>query len=258
MRLEDKTVLVTGGSTGIGRAIAVKCAREGAAVVIGDVRKEPKEGVYSTLDDDMPTADLIESEGGSASFVEADVADPDQCRTLVETAISTTDRLDVLVNNAGVHSDHAPTDLEGLPIEEWQRVLAINLSGQFYCAKYAIDELKRTEGTIINLGSVQSQEASNDPVYAASKAGTVNLTRDIAAAYGADNVTANAICPGPVRTPNWNYLPEEAIEAGREQTLLPRFGEPEDIANAVLFLASDDAEWITGEALYVDGGWTAH
>lgn len=258
MQFEEHTAVVTGGSTGIGRAIATKLADEGANVVIGDVREEPKEGIYSDLDDDRSTVDVIEEDGGTASFVHTDVSDPDQCESLIEQAVSRHGRLDILVNNAGVHSDHAPTDLEGLPIDEWQRVMAINLSGQFYCAKHAIGELKRSEGTIINLGSVQSREASHDPVYAASKAGTVNLTRDIAAAYGEENVNVNAICPGAVRTPNWNYLPEEAIDAGREQTLLPRFGEPEDIANAVAFLASDAAEWITGEALYVDGGWSAH
>lgn len=258
MRLENKTVVVTGGSTGIGRAIAKKCAEEGASVVVGDIREEPKEGVYSELDDNRPTHELIEDEGGEASFVETDVGDHEQCRNLVESTTDAFGRLDVLINNAGVHADSAPTNVEGQSVEEWRRLLEINLSGQFYCTKYAIGEIKEREGSVINLASVHATEASHDPVYAASKAGVVNFTRDLATAYGDENVNANAICPGPVRTPNWNYLPEEAIESGRDQTLLPRFGKPEDIAKAAVFLASDDAEWITGESLYVDGGWTAH
>lgn len=258
MSLTNKTVVVTGAATGIGRAIARKAASEGASVVIGDIREAPKEGIYSEMDDPRPTHEIVEDEGGEAKFVKTDVSDHEQCQHLMEAATDTYGGLDVLVNNAGVHDDNAPTNVEGQTIENWDRLLAINLSGQFYCTKYAIGALKEREGTVINLASVHATEASSDPVYAASKAGVVNFTRDLAAAYGEHNVNAIAICPGAVRTPNWNYLPEEAIDVGLEHTVLPRFGEPEDIANVAAFLMSDEAEWMTGVPIYVDGGWTAH
>lgn len=255
MRLDGMSAVVTGGSSGIGRGIALELAEEGADVTIGDIREVPKQGKYYDTDVTMPTAHLIRENGRVASFEETDVADPDQCKALVEHAVEQHGQLDLLVNNAGIHT---PGDAEELAIEDWQAVMEINLFSQFYCSKYAIPHLRTTEGTIVNVSSVHAIDGGAGPPYAAAKAGIVNLTRDLATAFGEDNINVNAVCPGYIETPMQDYLSEEQIEAARDRTVLPRFGTPKDIARATAFLASDDAEWITGEALFVDGGWTAH
>jgi len=255
MRLEDKSAVVTGASSGVGRGIALELAAEGAAVAVGDIREEPKQGEYYDTDVTTPTAEAIREDGGEATFKETDVADPDQCEALVEHAVTQFGQLNVLVNNAGIH---VPGDAEEMSIEDWQRVLEINLSGQFYCARFAIPHLRGTEGSIVNVGSVHAIDGGAGPPYTSAKAGVVNLTRDLATAFGEDNINANAVCPGYIKTPLQDYLTEEQIEAAREHTVLPRFGTPADVGRAVAFLASEDADWITGASLFVDGGWTAH
>lgn len=136
----------------------------------------------------------------------------------------------------------------------------VNLAGQFYCSNFALPALKETGGTILNMSSVQGSVAARCPAYSASKAATLNLTRDLAAAYGQDSVTVNAICPGTIRTPNLNHLSEEEyaemldlVEQGDEQTVLPRLGTPKDIGQVAAFLSSEKAEWITGEAIPLTG-----
>jgi len=255
MRLEDKTAIVTGGSSGIGRGIALRLAEAGASVAIGDVREAPKKGERYDTDVEKPTHKRIRDTGGQATFLETDVSEPDDSKALVEHTIDEFGKLDILVNNAGIH---IPGDAEEISIEEFRTVVQINLFGQFYCAKYAIPYLRKTEGSIINIGSIHAIDGGAGPPYASAKAGVVNLTKDLATAFGPDNINANAVCPGYVKTPMQDYLTEADIEASRQQTTLPRFGEPRDIGNAVAFLASDEAEWITGTSLFVDGGWTAH
>lgn len=255
MRLADKTAIVTGGSSGVGRGIALRLAEEGAAVAVGDVREAPKQGIYYDLDLETPTHEVIRERGGSATFRETDVADPDQCEALVEHAVGEFGQLDILVNNAGIH---VPGDAEEISLEDYHRIIDVNLNGQFYCSRFALPALKETEGSIVNIASVHAIDGGAGPPYTATKAGVVNFTKDLATHFGDDNVNANAVCPGFIETPMQDYLSEEEIEGAREHTSLPRFGTPEDIGNAVAFLASDEADWITGTALYVDGGWTAH
>jgi NAD(P)-dependent dehydrogenase (short-subunit alcohol dehydrogenase family) len=255
MELDGHVACVTGGSSGIGRGIATRLADAGASISIGDVQRSPKEIKHGERESDQPTDKLIQEDGGEAIYRQTDVSDPEQCSELIEATINEYGQLDVLVNNAGIST---PENAEELSIEEWQRIIDVNLSGAFYCVKYALPYLRDTEGTIINIGSVQAEHGGSGPPYAASKAGLVNLTRELATEYGDEGIRVNAICPGAVRTANWNYLDEADLDGARKQTLLPRFGEPRDIGDAAVFLASDRAEWVTGEAFFVDGGWSAH
>lgn len=255
-RHRDRTVIVTGAASGIGRGIATAFAEEGANVVVADVRHDPKQGRHFDTDVTTPTDELIEAEFDTdAIFVKTDVGDHEQASDLIDTTVEAFGSVDVLVNNAGIE---IPGLTEEVSIEDWERVINVNLEGTFYCTKFAIPHLKGSEGAIVNIASVHAIDGGAGPSYTSSKAGIVNFTQDLAVELGDANVTANAICPGAIKTPMQRALGEEALEAQREQTLLPRLGEPADIANAAVFLASDEAEWITGDALFVDGGWTSH
>lgn len=255
MRFTNEVAVVTAGSTGIGRSIALELADEGVNVVIGDVQEEPVGGERYGHGDERPTHREIEALGGDASFVRTDVGEPEQCKALIDHAIETFGRLDILVNNAGIHVEGG---IESLKSEEWQDVIDVNLSGAFHCSKFATPHLKTHGGSIVNIASVHAIEGGSGPAYASSKAGLMNMTRDLATELGADDVTVNAVCPGFIKTPRQDYLTDDEIDRSREQTVLPRLGEPDDVARAVTFLASPDASWITGETLFVDGGWTAH
>lgn len=255
-RHAGKTAVVTGAASGIGRGIARRLGEEGATVVVADVRRSPKQADRYGPADDRPTDVLLSEEtAGAGHYVETDVSDPDAAAALVEATVERTGRLDVLVNNAGIH---VPGDSQALSIEEWREVRGVNLDGAFYCAKYAIPHLREAAGSIVNVASVNAVEGGAGPPYASAKGGMVNLTRDLAVELGGAGVRVNAVCPGFVETPIQDYLTDEEIDEQLEHTLLPRGGLPEDVGDAVVFLASDEAEFITGEALFVDGGWTAH
>ena len=254
-RHAGRTVIVTGGSSGIGRRIAIRFAKEGAAVVVADIRREPLVGVHHDTDVTEPTAARIERSGGEATFVDVDVSDPDSAEALVNAAVETYGQLDVLVNNAGVFVEG---DSQETSVEEWNRVLDIDLSGTFYCSKFAVPHLKSTKGDIVNIASVNAYKGGRSPPYSAAKAGAVNLTRDLAVELGPYDVSVNAVCPGYVKTPIQDYLDDAEIEAVRERTLLPRLGSPEDIASVVSFLASEEAAFVHGESIVVDGGLMAH
>lgn len=253
---EGRTVIVTGGSSGIGRGIALAFAEVGSNVVIADVKREPRQGQRYETDVTEPTDRVaVEEFDVDATYVETDVSDPEAVSEMVETALEEYGQIDVLVNNAGIH---IAGDSQELTVEEWNQVIGVNLDGVFYCSKFAIPHLEESTGTILNIGSVNSGEGGAGPPYASSKAGIVNLTRDLAVELGEHDVNVNAICPGFIETAIQDYHTDESLEAELEHTLLPRAGRTEDVGNLAVFLASREASFIHGEEIYIDGGWTAH
>ena len=255
-RHTDRSVIVTGGASGIGRGIARRFGEEGANVVIADVRREPKRGEYFETDAERPTDQVIrEDTDGDASFVETDVSDPDVVDEMVSTVVERYGGIDALVNNAGIY---VPGDSQEVSPEEWDRVIGVDLDGTFFCSKYAVPHLVERSGHIINVGSVNSSEGGGGPPYAAAKGAIPNLTRDLAVELGEEEVNVNAICPGFVKTAIQDYQTEESMQEQLDQTLLPHGGTIDDIGDVAVFLASEEASFIHGQSIYVDGGWSAH
>jgi NAD(P)-dependent dehydrogenase (short-subunit alcohol dehydrogenase family) len=255
MRLEDRVAIITGASSGIGRGIALRFAEEGARVVVADVREEPRRGKYHERETSTTTAAEIKKSGGQGVFIQTDVADEAAVRALIDGTVERFGGLDILVNNAGIH---IPATSQELAVDDWDRVIGVNLRALFLTTKFAIPPLIRSRhGRILHIASVHAFGGGAGPAYAPAKAGVVNLTRDTALEVAAHGVTVNAICPGYIETAIQDYLTEEMIAECRRRTPLPRLGLPRDIANAALFFASDDAQWITGTSLLVDGGWLA-
>ncbi len=255
MRLTVRVAIVTGGSSGIGRGIALELAREGAMVVVADVQQESKVGKFHETEPQSPTAAAIAEAGGQALFVETDVADEQAVATLIKKAVAHFAGIDILVNNAGIT---LPGNSQELTVADWDRIMGVNLRSLFLTTKFSVPHLRRSSaGRIVNIASVHAFAGGGGPAYAPAKAGVVNLTRDSAVELAGDNITVNAVCPGYIETPIQDYLSEEIIEQCKRDTPLPRLGLPRDIARAVVFFASDDAEWVTGTALPVDGGWLA-
>jgi 3-oxoacyl-[acyl-carrier protein] reductase len=233
--LEGKTALVTGGSRGIGRAVALELGKAGASVVVG----------YRTGGDE---AEEVASEVGGRA-VQADVSEPEQAKRLVEEAGD----IDVLVNNAGTTRDGV---LARMLDEDWRTVMETNLSSTFYtCRAAARGMMKRRGGAIVNISSIVGVHGNwGQTNYAASKAGIIGFTKSLARELGSRGVRANVIAPGYVKTALTDAIPEDARETMLANTPLGRLGDPENVAAAVRFLASDDASFITGEVLLVDGG----
>jgi len=244
MRLAETTAIVTGGGSGIGRAIAHRFAAEGAGVVVADLVAERAEAVAAELD--------------GAHAVHADVTIAADVERLVRETKSSMGQVDVLVNNAGFGD---ADDVLEIDEEAWDREVAINLKSAFLCSRAVLPGMvERGSGVIVNIASVNGMAFFANEAYSAAKAGMINLTRSMAVRYGRHGVRVNAIAPGTIRTPLW----QERIE--KEPAIferlvrwypLGRVGEPDDVARAAVFLASDDAAWITGEVLRVDGGLLA-
>jgi len=255
LRLKDRVAIVTGASSGIGRGICLEFARAGARVVVADVREEPKRGVYHEQDVTTTTAQEIHKIGGQAQFVQTDVADEAAVRGLISATVDAFGAIDIIVSNAGVY---IPADSQQLSVSDWDRLMGVNLRGVFLLTKFGIPLLSQSKaGRIINIASVHAFAGGGGPAYPPAKAAVVNLTKDTAVEVADRSITVNAICPGYIETSMQDYQTPEQIEAARQLTPLPRFGRPEDIGRACTFLASDDAAWITGAALPVDGGYLA-
>lgn len=252
-RFEDRVIVITGGAEGLGRAAAIAFAHEGGAVVIGDVN------VHTAAE----TVALIEAAGGQAAAVKCDVRRSDDVKALIERAVELFGGVDVLYNNAGIN---LYSIVEEMSEEDWDRQIDVNLKGTFLACKYAIPEMrKRGGGAIVNTASVQAFASQKTvAAYAASKGGVVSLTTTIALDHAHENIRCNAIAPGSIRTPMLekaadifaagNDTMEETITAWGRMHPLQRVGEPEEVANLVLFLASDEAAFCTGACYRVDGG----
>lgn len=253
--LEGKVAIVTGGSSGIGRAIARRFAAEGARVVVADVVEDPIEG-------GAPTHEAIAEIGGTARFVRTDIADRDSVDGMVSACVAAFGRLDVLVNNAAVYTS---TPLLDTTPEDWARVIGVNLTGCFLCCQRAVRQMLLQEpvggvrGRIINLSSQHGMVACpGDFPYAVSKGGIVQMTHQIAVEHAADLIACNAIAPGKIMTGKPGVANDPGLLAySRSRTPWPRLGQPEDVAGAALFLASGMANYVTGINLLVDGGWMA-
>lgn len=248
--LEGKVSLVTGGSSGIGRATSLAFAREGAKVVVADVSVAGGE----------ETVQMVTKAGGDAIFVKTDVTKAVEVEGLIKKAVKTYGRLDCAHNNAGIVGSPG-VSLVDLTEEGWDRVMNINLKGVWLCMKYEIPQmLKQGGGVIVNTSSIAGVVGlTGIPVYVASKYGISGLTRAAALEYAGANIRINAICPGPTRTPMMDVTSsaDPGGEAKRGATPMGRVGLPEEQADAVVWLCSDRASFVTGALISVDGGYTA-
>ncbi|MBR0657019.1 SDR family NAD(P)-dependent oxidoreductase [Plastoroseomonas arctica] len=251
MRLAGKTAIVTGGSSGIGRAIARLFAREGARVLIGDVSETVLEG-------GEPTCAMIAADGGSALFQHCDVSAWADVDALVNRAVAEWGALDIMVNNAAIRGAGVP--LLETTEDDWDRVMAINAKGVFFGCKRAVQQFLTqpvqgdARGRIVNISSQHGMVAAPGKLaYGTGKAAAAYITKQVAVDYAKDHILCNAVAPGRILTGRPN---PEALEYSHSRTPMPRLGRPDDVASAALFLASD-ASFVTGHNLMVDGGWMA-
>jgi NAD(P)-dependent dehydrogenase (short-subunit alcohol dehydrogenase family) len=250
--LQGKTIIVTGAGGGIGRAASLVMAAAGANVVVTDIAKEAGGA----------TVDAVRSAGGTAVFVNADLAVENEVRAIVERAVATYGRLDGAFNNAGLEQCALP--LHELTTEQWERALRVDLTSVFWCIKYQVLAMMKTGGgslvnTASSLGQVAIQNASE---YITAKHGVIGLTRAAAAEYGARGIRVNAVLPGIIRTPMISRLTQDErfstfFEKLRDRHPIGRFGEPAEIGEAVKWLLSDAASFMNGAAMAVDGGYLA-
>jgi NAD(P)-dependent dehydrogenase (short-subunit alcohol dehydrogenase family) len=254
-RLNNRVAIVTGAASGIGRAIAITFASEGAVVVLADVREDPREGGQKTLD-------AITDQGGQARFIPTDVSKWADVDALVTETVKHYGKLDIMVNNAAISPNKALLDTtEAI----WQQTLDVNLTGVFFGCKRAIQQMLTQEvvdgvgGRIVNISSQHGMISSPDNfAYGVTKSGIVYMTKQIAADYAKQHIVCNAVAPGKIVTgKSGPAASQDALEYSYSRTPMPRLGKPQDVANAALFLASDEATYVTGVNLMVDGGWMA-
>ncbi len=246
MRLKDKVAIVTGGGKGIGAAICEAFAKEGASVVIGDIDMAGAEIVAGTL----------RNEGAAASCVEIDIASKDSATNMADAALKEHGQVDILVNNAGARI------IKGLmqhSLDDWEKMIGINLTGPFLCAQAVIPHMvERGSGNIINIASIASfMGRPNRCAYVAAKTGVLGLTRAMAADLAGKNVRVNAIAPGMIASP-FNQSFAESSDSGpawAQENLVGRWGQPEDIGGAAVFLASDESSFVNGAEIKIEGGW---
>ena len=250
--LEGKSALITGGGGGIGRATALAFAREGARVGVADLVAEAAE----------QTVALINKAGGQAMSLTGDITSADVVRETVAKVVAAYGRLDCAFNNAGIAPQHV--EARGMKTAEWSeesfdRMIAVNLKSVWLCMKYEILQMQaQGGGSIVNTSSILGLVAiPNGIAYTAAKHGVIGLTKTAALEYAEDRIRVNAVCPGFIRTPMTAETQKERAELITSRTALGRFGEPDEIAEMVVWLCSDRASYVTGSAYAVDGGWTA-
>ncbi|MEX2465704.1 MAG: glucose 1-dehydrogenase [Gemmatimonadota bacterium] len=253
-RMSDKVALVTGGAAGIGKATADILAREGAKVALVDIRDE----------DGQAVADDIQSRGDTARYWHLDVSDEAEVERVLADVVEAFGRLDVLVNNAGISGTDKPTD--ELSAEEWREVMDVNVMGVFFCTKHAIPRMRESGGgSIVNLSSIYGIVGAPDlPPYHASKGAVRLMAKTDALLYASEGIRVNSVHPGFVWTPMVEEhlsKQDQDVEEGREALAalhpLGRLGRPEEVAQCILFLASEESSFVTGAELVVDGGYTA-
>jgi len=242
--LTGRAALITGSSRGIGRAIALQLARQGASIAVNYLRNE---------DAAKEVQATIRSYEGQAVLLQGDVSDPEQAERVVDMAQDAFGRLDILVNNAGFNRD---TLILRMSVQDWDEVMATNLRAVFLCTKAALRHmLKQRWGRIVNIGSVSGIAGNAGQAnYAAAKAGLIGFTKAVAREMGSRSITANVVAPGLVLTELTEHIPQQVIDMAMDRIFVGRVGRPEDIAACVAFLASEEASYISGQVIPVDGG----
>lgn len=250
MKLKDKVAWITGGGSGIGRATALRFAQEGASLIVSDVDE-------AGLED---TVKQLKKSGAKAVAVVGSVTNREDAQRMVQAALDNFGRLDILINNAGINRDGLVVRIKDEEVqlmsdEKWDSVLDINLKGTFLCAQAAaVPMMRQKSGRIINTSSIGALGNIGQANYAASKAGVIGLTSTLSLEWARFNIAVNCVAPGATRTRMTEGIPEKIMEGLLAKIPLGRLGEPEEIAAAHLFLASDDAAYVTGQTLFVDGG----
>lgn len=247
MQLLNKVAIVTGAGSGIGRSVALAYAAEGAKVVVSDIQE--MEG--------LQTVEMINQIGGESFFFKADVSSPSDNAALVDAAVETYGALHIACNNAGIGGDSAPTG--EYPIEAWDKVIGVNLSGVFYGMRYQIPAmLNAGGGTIVNMASILGNVGfATSPAYVAAKHGVVGITKNIALEYGAKGIRANAVGPAFIKTPLLKDMDGATLDWLVTKHPIGRLGEPEEVAELVLWLSSSKSSFVTGSYYPVDGGYLA-